>query len=263
VPLPRFVEGELADKPPHFDLVRRGAFDDSAFRGTYPLAGQHRNPPYHDLPEQSVRNARAYYYSMVALIDTQIGRILSHLESSGRLNDTIIVFTTDHGELLGDHGLWLKGPFHYEELVRIPFIVAWPGGFPAGSRVDDLVSQVDVVPTILDAAGAAPLAPSIIDGVSLLDLLRGRRLAKRPAVVVECVDDPAGLRLKTVVTARYKLTHYHGHEFGELYDLEEDPGEARNRWSDPAYAGARSELLGTLVDHAERLERRATRFSYA
>lgn len=263
VPLPRFVEGELADKPPHFGLVRRGAFDDSPFRGTYPLAGQHRNPPYQDLPEQSVRNARAYYYSMVALIDTQIGRILSALESSGRLKDTVIVFTTDHGELLGDHGLWLKGPFHYEELVRIPFIVAWPAGFAGGVRVHDLVSQADLVPTILDAVGAAPLSPSFVDGVSLLDLVRGGSSPKRPAVMVECVDDPTGLRLKTAITERYKLTHYHGHAFGELYDLAEDPGEVTNRWDDPAYVGVRNELLGTLVDHAERLERRATRFSYA
>jgi uncharacterized sulfatase len=129
--------------------------------------------------------------------------------------------------------------------------------------VDDLVSQVDVVPTILDAVGAAPLAPSFIDGVSLLGRLRGGKAPNRPGVVVECVDDPIGLRLKTVITERYKLTHYHGYGFGELYDLAEDPGEVRNRWDDPGAARVRQQLLGTLVDHAERLERRATRFSYA
>ena len=85
----------------------------------------------------------------------------------------------------------------------------------------------------------------------------------RDHAIVECTDDPRGLRLKTVVTEDRKLTHYHRHGFGELYDLELDPGEVVNRWNDPAYSADRQRLLALLVDHAEGLERRQTRLCYA
>jgi uncharacterized sulfatase len=102
-----------------------------------------------------------------------------------------------------------------------------------------------------------------MDGVAALPLLRGEVDSVRDAAFVECTDDPCGLRLKTVVTLDRKLTAYHGHAFGELYDLTADPGETKNLWDDPRYAADRCALLGRLLDHAEGLERRAPRFCYA
>jgi arylsulfatase A-like enzyme len=120
---------------------------------------------------------------------------------------------------------------------------------------------VDLVPTVLDAVGAE--APAGLDGTSALPLLRGEIPRLREAAIVECVDDPHGLRLKTVVTEQHKLTFYHGRPFGELYDLAADPGERVNLWDAPQYAGIRQQLLARLLDHAEPLERRARRASYA
>ena len=261
VPLPRYTEGELADKPPHFLVAHRGQLETSDFRGDFAVAGQGRGADYARVSEWDARLGRAYYHTMVKLIDREMGRILDCLERRGLAENTLIVFTTDHGELLGDHGLWMKGPFHYEELVRIPMLLRWPKAIPGGQRVRGLISQVDLVPTILSAIGKA--IPDEIDGVDALPLLRGEVAAVRNAALIEFTDDPRHLRLKTVITPDRKLTYYHGYDFGELYDLETDPGELRNLWNDPSYADDRRSLFGHLFDHMEALERRAPRLCYA
>ena len=258
---PRYAEGELEDKPPHFKTARHGGLEPSRFRGDYSIAGQGAGFDYTAVTDRAAREGRAYYYSMVKLIDREMGRILDCLERRGLADDTLIVFTTDHGELLGDHGLWMKGPFHYEELIRIPFIVRWPGHIPANQSVDGLVSQVDIVPSVLAAAGL-PI-PADTDGVSFLPLLRSVEGSVRDHVVVECVDDPRRLRLKTIVTGNRKMTFYHGEPFGELYDLETDPGEIRNLWDDPEYREDKCRMMSGVADHLERLEPRSERYSYA
>jgi arylsulfatase A-like enzyme len=260
VPLPRFIPGELEDKPPHYRAARLGQLEASAERGQYPVAGQGAGADYSLVSPEDARLGRAYYYNLVSLIDQQVGRILDTLDRLDLSENTMVVFLTDHGELLGDHGLWMKGPFHYEELVRIPLLLRWPAGLPKGIRVSSLASQVDLVPTMLEAAGVDHGGP--LDGVSLLPAAAGSP-DQRAAVFVECVDDPRGLRLKTVITANRKLTYYHDRAFGELYDLEQDPGEIYNRWADPAYAHDRQALTALILDHMEPLEPRVTRACYA
>ena len=261
VPPPRYAEGELRDKPPFFALARKGLLEGSPFRGAFWVAGQAEGADFSRVSEQDARLGRAYYYTLVRLIDREFGRILDCLDSLGLADNTLVVFTTDHGELLGDHGLWMKGPFHYEELVRVPMLFRWPGGLPAGQQVTGLISQVDLVPTILSAMGRA--VPEEVEGVNALPLLRGEASRVREGAVIECVDDPCGLRLKTVVTERYKLTLYHRHSFGELYDLQADPGELHNLFDRPESASVRQRLTGMILDHAERLERRTCRLCYA
>jgi uncharacterized sulfatase len=263
VPLPRHVEGETADKPPHFGQAHRGELDRSPLQGAFPVAGQSAGHQYHAIPEAESREGRAYYYGMVRLMDRELGRILAALDRLDLAANTIVVFTTDHGELLGDHGLWMKGPFHYEELVRIPLLFRWPASWPAGRRPRGLISQVDIVPTVLAALGEP--VPDGVDGVDAGPLLRGEAAAVRDHALVECVDDPAGLRLKTLVTPAWKLTWYAGQPYGELYDLTEDPGEVVNRWDDPAHAPRRAALLGRLLAAMEPLEaaRRVERYCYA
>ena len=260
-PLPRFVDGELDDKPPHFKAAHLGRLPESGFQGEYWVGGQGRGGDFSQVAEDDARLGRAYYYSLVKLIDQQMGRILAGLEELGLAENTLVIYTTDHGELLGDHGLWMKGPFHYEELVRIPMLVRWPAGIPGGRRARGLISQVDLAPTVMAAVGEG--APAEMDGVDALPMLRGDAEQVRSHVIVECTDDPAHLRLKTVVTERTKLTVYHGQEFGELYDLEADPGELRNLWDSDAYAGERQRLMGRIIDHMEPLERRVPRLCYA
>jgi arylsulfatase A-like enzyme len=261
VPLPVFAEGELADKPPHFEIARRGGLETSAFRGEYPIAGQGDGGDYRTVPPEDARLGKAYYYGMVRLIDEQMGRVLRCLNEAGLAENTLVIFTSDHGELLGDHGLWMKGPFHYEQILRIPLLMRWPAGFSGGQRLTAIVSHLDLVPTILSSAGAA--GDARLDGRDALPLLRGETEGIRDGAMIECVDDPHKLRLKTYVTLDRKLTWYHGHAFGELYDLALDPREKVNRWDDPAYAEDKHRLLGRIMEKLEPLEKRAVRDCYA
>lgn len=261
VPLPNFTESELADKPPHFMEAHLGHLDQSAIRGAYPVAGQGAGHAYGDIAEADVRLGRAYYYSMVKLIDQQCGRILTALADLGLADNTLVVFTSDHGELLGDHGLWMKGPFHYESLINVPTIIRWPNGFKPQPASDALFSLVDIAPTCLAAADVT--LPDDMDGLNMLPLLRGERAALRDYVLVETVDDPHKLRLKTVVTANQKLTWYADHPYGELYDLAEDPDETINQWDQAEFSNAKLRLFDLLIQQAEAIEPRLPRLAYA
>lgn len=261
VPLPDFVEGELDDKPPHFREAHRGMLEQSRMRGEFWIAGQGPGADFSRVSARDARLGRAYYYSMVRLIDDQIGHILASLDSLGLADSTLVILTTDHGELLGDHGLWMKGPFQYEQLVRVPLIMRWPAGFAAGQRPDALCSLVDIVPTVL-AAGGLPV-PAELDGVNALPMLHGETTRLHEAVLVECVDDPRGLRLKSVICTDRKLTWYCGQDYGELYDLARDPHELENRWDDARYATDRAQLLAGILELMEPLEPRVDRLSYA
>ena len=261
VPLPDFVEGELEDKPPHFLEARCGQLSKSKIRGRFAMAGQGGGADFRKVSENDARWGRAYYYNMVKIIDQQMGRILAYLDAHGLSENTLVLFTTDHGELLGDHGLWMKGPFHYEQLVRVPTLIRFPAAIPPGQRAQALFSHVDIVPTILAAAGL-PI-PSDTDGVDAMPMLSGKQDNGRDSVLVECVDDPTGLRLKTIVTATRKLTWYCGHPYGELYDLENDAAERINHWDNPAYAPNKAQLIGAILEAMEPLEKRVERLSYA
>lgn len=208
VPLPAFTPGELDDKPPHFAAVHEGSWSAAhPLRGRFPLAGQEeRGYDYRQVPPEDARLARAYYYELVAMVDDAMGQILRALDERGLAENTIVVFTTDHGELLGDHGLWLKGPFCYEQLVRVPLLLRWPAGLDPGVY-SGLISFADLVPTILGLAGLDDAEGSdapTFDGQDLSESLCGRSGPQRRQALIEHVDDPDGIRLKTVVTDRHK-----------------------------------------------------------
>ena len=261
MPLPDFVEGELDDKPPHFLEARCGQLEKSEIRGTYAIAGQGGGADFSKVSEDDARLGRAYYYNMVKIIDQQMGRILECLDTCGLAENTLVLFTTDHGELLGDHGLWMKGPFHYEQLVRVPTLMRFPAAIPAGQRTQTLFSHVDIVPTVLSAIGLP--TPADTDGVDAMPMLTGETVSARDSVLVECVDDPRGLRLKTIVTDTRKLTWYCGQAYGELYDLEKDPGERKNLWDNATYADDKASLISRILETMEPLEKRVKRLSYA
>jgi arylsulfatase A-like enzyme len=263
IPLPRYREGELEDKPPFFMDVYKGRWNkDHPLHGAFALAGQGFDTyRYDEVKEEDARLGRAFYYRMVELIDGAVGDILRKLEERGLADNTIVVFTTDHGELLGDHGIWMKGPFHYEPLINVPFIIRWKNRLKPGRAASDLFSLVDLAPTLLSLCGIEP--PPDMDGLDFSGALLEGKPSPRQAALVEHVDDPAKIRLKTIVTERCKMTVYIGQPYGELYDLKADPHELQNRWSDPGCAAVRQELYGRLLLELERTENRAERIAYA
>ena len=202
------------------------------------------------------RGKIAAYYAMIELIDHNVGRMLDALERTGQADNTLVIFTSDHGEMLGDHGLLLKGCRFYEGLVHVPLILRWPGRITAGATTDALVELTDLAPTLLDAAGLP--APEHMAGRSLLPLLRGATAEHRGEVRCEYYAALRSLnrnlsgwsdsRATMIRDRRYKLAVYHGHPVGELFDLQEDPHEHRNLWREPGYAELRFDLLRRCFD---------------
>lgn len=188
----------------------------------------------------------AAYYAMLKLIDDQVGRILDALEETGQLDNTVIIFTSDHGETLGDHGLIQKGCRFYEGLVRVPLIWSWAGTFEAGVRSSALVELTDIMPTLLDIAGLD--IPEYVVGKSLLPILKGDVPADDHREYVRCeyidaLDLPDNSRATMYFDGRYKLSIYHTHNLGELYDLQDDPDEFNDLWNHPDYQSVKLELL--------------------
>jgi len=241
IPLPNYSEGELVDKP---------VFQESGHRDAYGIPAFFR---YDDITEQEHRLIRAAYWAMIDLIDAEVGRMLDALERTGQLADTIVIFTSDHGEMLGDHGLYLKGPFFYEPAVRVPLIVSWPGVIGGGRRSTALVELADLAPTLLEAAAldryagmqAASIWPVLVGGADP-DVHREDIYCEYYNAGAFHRDRPANATM--IRTDRYKLVDFHGHEPGELYDLEKDPNETHNRWTDRDYQTIKLEMLKRLCD---------------
>ena len=182
-------------------------------------------------------------YGMVTHVDRCIGRILDHLRARGLHEETLVLFTTDHGELMGDHGFVLKGPFFYQSLLNVPLIVNGPGVTPAIR--EELVGHVDLVPTLLDCLGLE--VPAHLPGRSLRGHLAGDPSDVRDAVLTE-FRPFGGRNMKVLHAGRWKYVHYHARPWGELFDLQADPAERRNLFADPAHAAVRAQLHARLLD---------------
>lgn len=201
-----------------------------------------------DATAEQIRRMRAYYLANVEMIDDQVGGILDALEKAGRMKDAIVVFTSDHGDCLGDHGLSQKWSM-YEEVVRVPLAIFAPARFGKGREVDAMVQLHDLAPTILEWAAATPA--HAMEAISLNPALAGEAFAGRAHVFCEQAGDVnlTGCEFLTMVRSRtLKLVHYKGADYGQLFDLEADPAEKTDRWGDPAYADQKRELLDVLRD---------------
>ncbi len=208
-------------------------------------------------PEQfNAQWIQAAYYAMIELIDDNVGRMLDALERTGQRENTVVIFMSDHGEMLGDHGLVAKGCRFYEGLVRVPLIMSWPGHFPTGTVSNALVELTDIAPTLLEIA-EQPI-PAQMQGQSLLPILNGSTAPHQHRDFVRCeyyrALNPSarpefnGTYATMLRDTRYKLVVYHGHEIGELFDLETDPGEFKNLWNQPDYAVIQMQLLKLSFD---------------
>lgn len=240
IPLPNFEPSELDDKPEIQRNDRHGAYNK---RGYY---------AHSEMDDEDHRLIRAAYWAMIDLIDDAVARILDALERTNQREDTLVVFTSDHGEMLGDHGLYLKGPYFYEPAIRVPLIVSWPGTVPEGIADESLVELADVAPTILDAAGAD--RPSSMQAKSLWPRLRDGPVEgdHRESVYCEFYDATNNydeeVAATMVRTDKYKLVRWHSETGGELYDLSDDPDETHDRWNDSRYEEVRSDMLSLLAD---------------
>jgi arylsulfatase A-like enzyme len=183
------------------------------------------------------------YLRSVASVDDNLGRVLEFLEKEGLAENTIVVYSSDQGFFLGDHG-WYDKRWMYEESLRMPLIVRWPGQVPAGKRRDDLVQNLDFAQTFLDAAGVKQ--PADMQGRSLLPLLQSTEEQPwRDSVYYHFYENPGWSfvpRHYGVRTDRYKLIHYYRIGQWELFDLEQDPDELDNRIADPSLALVRKDL---------------------
>ena len=240
--MPSLVPGEHENNPPHFRMTQERKPDFSPWRVTG--QGLHGFHSHLRDPEQMRKNV-AVYYGMVSCMDKYIGAILDKLDELGLADNTLVLFSTDHGHLFGQHGMVAKGAFHYDDLIRVPYIVRYPGRVPAGKRSDALQSLVDLSPSFLSTLGIA--APRAWTGLDQTPVWSGEQERLRDHCIVENRHEPDTIHVKTLVTQRYKLTVYYQREYGELFDLQEDPGEVSNLWNDPGSQALRNELTRELL----------------
>ena len=203
--------------------------------------------------EREAREAIALTYGMIAMIDDAIGRVLERLSALGLADNTVVIFTSDHGDFMGDHGLMLKAALHYRGLVRVPFIWHDPQIAERG-RIGMPASTIDIAPSILERAGLAPYWG--IQGMSLLPALRGAPQDERTVLIEEDGHAPTfGLdipvRARSAITPRHRLMIYAETDWVELYDLEDDPNELTNLAEDPNASATRADMF-------EKMARRLT-----
>lgn len=241
MPLPLWRAGELDSKP----FAQRDSYERTNGNGLL--------PPTCDLTDMEKREVTRDYYAQMLLVDDQVGRLIEYLEKTGQRENTIFIFTSDHGEMLGDHGVYWKGGFFYEGLVHVPLIFSCPGLIWEGMRSDALVELVDIAPTLLELNGEK--VPRAMQGKSLAGILTGQADPgyHKDCVYTEYYHSAAGL-VPVCATmyydGRYKLVVYHNGTIGELYDHETDPAEFTNLWDVPEYTTVRNALTLKCFHHA-------------
>lgn len=210
-----------------------------------------------DLGPEPARTARRGYYANISLIDEQIGRILRSLTARGWLDETLILFVSDHGDMTGDHHLWRK-TYPYEPSARVPLLLRWPGGLLDSERGQVRAEPVelrDILPTFLDAAGALD-DPGRFDGRSLLGPLRGEGGWREALDLEHSTCYFAENYWHGMTDGRWKYVHWAVTGEEQLFDLTNDPGETRDLSTDPRRRSTLSDWRGRLIDHfAERDER--------
>lgn len=241
--LPLWKDGELDNKPPfaQYDYQHGGMCGHG-----HSILG---------MTDAQKREATRDYYAQIELIDDQFGRLLNYLDENGMRENTIIIFMSDHGEMNGDHGTYLKGPYFYEALVHVPLIMSCPGTILQNVRYKALVELVDIAPTLLEMNGMA--VPRYMQGKSFMKLLTGEQKKDfhKESVYSEFYDcllqvGYVGTFATMYFDGRFKIVNHHGKPYGELYDLAVDPHEYNNLWFDPAYRELKFELMQKNFDQA-------------
>jgi choline-sulfatase len=194
--------------------------------------------------DEQIRRCRAAYYGLVTHLDERIGRLVEAVSHPSLNGNTVVIYTSDHGEFIGEHGLWWKNDF-YEHSSRVPLIVSWPGHAAAGLRFGGAVSLLDLTRTMVDLTGAPD--PGDLDGHSLLPVLRDPAgAAWKDEAYCEYYGHSTNRAQRMIRTGRWKLCYYHN-EPVELFDLENDPGEFRDLAGQPAYRSVQEALTQRVL----------------
>lgn len=250
LPLPHVTDEEIANQPPPQHKLREEMikYEGTRARGPHDAVQWKENPT-----EKELHRMRAHYYANVTMIDEKIGEIIDVLDKNGYLDNAIIIFTSDHGDALGDHGHIEKWTM-YECSVHVPLIIWAPGRFEGGKKIDALVQHVDLASTILELANINP--PESWNSRSILPLLRGETSEIREYVFAEQGSEekdpwpvwiPGDTHLMTMIRSKeWKLVHYLGQTYGELYNLKHDPEEKVNLWESDKHREIKDNLLTVL-----------------
>jgi arylsulfatase A-like enzyme len=243
VQLPPSFHAPHTGLAPHIKALYKQRDEQTAIKNTQALFA---------CTEREAREAIALNYGSISMIDDAIGRVLSKLKDLELADNTVIVFTADHGDFLGDHQLLLKGPIHYRGLTRVPLI--WADTHAASiPRTQALCQTVDLAPTILDRAGVPRW--NGIQGQSLLPLLSGQVKAVRPDLLIEeegqryYMGFTERVRMRSLIFGTYRISVYDGVEWGELYDRSADPEELNNLWDVPAHQSLRATMTERMLRH--------------
>lgn len=188
------------------------------------------------LTQDQIKKARAVYFGMVSFIDDMIAGILKEVDRLGLRKNTIILYTSDHGELAGEHGLWYKNSF-YEASARIPHIWSYPARLPRSRKVAAPVMNMDIFPTLCDLCGIAK--PSTLEGASLLPLMEGSESGANRYALSE--NFRGGWAGRMIRAGKWKYCYHHG-DVEQLFDLESDPGETVNLASRPEHNARKADL---------------------
>jgi arylsulfatase A-like enzyme len=238
LPLPSVSEKDLQSQPPPYLAMRIHNTEVDHDSIVHLL-----NPT----PEQLHRQW-AYYFANVTMIDEKIGQVLKTLQKVGYLENAVVIFTSDHGDAMEDHGHSQKWTM-YDVITRMPMIVWAPGRFTGGRQIEGLCQHMDMGPTILELAGAK--AKWSMEAESLLPALRGESWEGRDYVFAEHGRDAIlqKTEFETMLRSRdWKLVHFLDERFGQLFNLKEDPEENNNLWEDPRWAAKKQELFQVLLN---------------
>jgi len=216
-----------------------------------PDADSRWGPALAAMTEKEAREALALTYGMITMIDDKVGDIITKIDELGLTEDTVVLYTSDHGDFQAAHGLIFKGPIHVDSVVRVPFIWVDPNDKKAVNSTPALSSTLDLAQTILDRAKVEP--SNGIQGHSLLNIVSGLEEKARDAVLIEesgqrtILNFKGPVRARTAIGDRWRLTIYHNEDYAELFDLENDPDEMINLWDDPAQRETKLEMMELLA----------------
>lgn len=202
---------------------------------------------FDELSDEQVRTARAAYYGLVEYHDRLCGRVFDALRRTRLAENTVVVYTTDHGDMAGEHRLWTKSLF-YEGSVGVPMIWSWPGRFRAGTAVGRVTSLLDIGPTLLDLAGAPPMKN--VSGRSLSGFLSGSGDVKGwpDDALAECCGYHADRPSRMLREGPWKIIHHYGYDKPQLFNLAEDPEEMHDRGDDPTCAAVCQRLRRRVLE---------------
>ena len=285
--LERYANGNYGEKPfylhcsfpdPHYPLFPPKRFQDmykpedielptnfhdvkNLYDHTY-LGDHLKNPPFkkaflRESTEEEVRKLTALTYAAISYVDHSVGEILACLENLGYSENTIVIFTSDHGDLMGDHGLLFKGPCPFNGVLNIPLIWKVPG-LTRPSVSNSLVSTIDLPKTLLSLLGIKErYHPTGMQGFNISPILEDSNKKIRDCVLIENDEEvgPLEARLRHLITEDYKLTIYEGlDDFGDIYDRKSDPYELNNLWNDEGFRENRFKLVNKLLQENLRAQ---------